>query len=937
MQGRLRHAASYKCCSVSENACAKVSFMLTRSLFTLVLLSACSANPGQAVLSQPASAHATPTDVASDARRAPLDLAREAAKRGVLDVASLYYAQVLKGSPTAEVRIEQLRTLAQAYAPEATKLLQSARSELDASAVRSIERLINATPSEAPPSAESLREAATAFFDKDYARAITILSQSRDPSALVALGRVRRASGDETGARREFARARVAAGERSLNWTPTPVEPPSYSYLAWRGRYLTAVRQAGKHRPRGYTPGDSTTWVEQFEQTEASPWWRVALPANVDAFSMSFDGRHVAVAADKTLRLIDGFSGQRVREWPQPHGVFDLTFSAKGDGVAVATEGAVVEYDLVGKQLARFPVAGKALGTMRVYTGPGAFHQDSTITIKAQPRVVAMSPDATWLAAGVSDGSVRLWNKKSRAARQLLLPKGELRHSPLEGPAPPIALTFTQDSRALLVAYKSGVLARYPVPAGVVSIVSHGVCSQVEFSKAWRFGSKSAASPAQLSDCGTAAHAEWSRDASKVFLGGALSASRVRSSQGEEISAFAALGNHITAFDDTGAHFALAGHGVREHWDVQKGERKALVSANDVTQFLHTLSRDGRYLLVSTARPLAYQSDASRPQLLVHDTRLHTHQSWGEVRVLSLGRGDNVLVQTADGVVELRSLAGGRVRIASLGRKADPESSAPPADFDESQVLLQNGRELVRYSAKDGRRLSGRELTHEYWGIEIVSAQYALLTRESATDLVEIASGRVLKKFEQHAEVTSSVDGRLLAIAENRSIRVMRVPDLQTVATLQLTGAGSRVRAVRFSSNDELLVQSRSLGPLQRWPFRSAAKLIDTDVNVLSLGRVQRVGNTLRVYDRGVMLLDRDYRRTATALATESGSWLAFSAAGAVDGPIDARAATIVEQGDGQPVFDGNAVWDRLEVRNLLEYAAQGKNAAPPHRWRALL
>ncbi|HMR05119.1 MAG TPA: hypothetical protein PKA88_05065, partial [Polyangiaceae bacterium] len=130
---------------------------------------------------------------------------------------------------------------------------------------------------------------------------------------------------------------------------------------------------------------------------------------------------------------------------------------------------------------------------------------------------------------------------------------------------------------------------------------------------------------------------------------------------------------------------------------------------------------------------------------------------------------------------------------------------------------------------------------------------------------------------------------------------------------------------------------SRSLGPLERWPFRSAAKLIDTDVNVLSLGRVQRVGNTLRVYDRGVMLLDRDYRRTATALATESGSWLAFSAAGAVDGPIDARAATIVEQGDGQPVFDGNAVWDRLEVRNLLEYAAQGKNAAPPHRWRALL
>lgn len=153
MQGRLRHAASYKCCSVSENACAKVSFMLTRSLFTLVLLSACSANPGQAVLSQPASAHATPTDVASDARRAPLDLARQAAKRGVLDVASLYYAQVLEGSPTAEVRIEQLRTLAQAYAPEATKLLQSARSELDASAVRSIERLISATPSEAPPSA----------------------------------------------------------------------------------------------------------------------------------------------------------------------------------------------------------------------------------------------------------------------------------------------------------------------------------------------------------------------------------------------------------------------------------------------------------------------------------------------------------------------------------------------------------------------------------------------------------------------------------------------------------------------------------------------------------------------------------------------------------------------------------------------------------------
>ncbi len=156
-------------------------------------------------------------------------------------------------------------------------------------------------------------------------------------------------------------------------------------------------------------------------------------PSSQPAGDVSRDGSVVVVAAGGDLRQIDRISGE----------VLSLIYCGQVSAIAFSPDGRIVAVASSGTAVSPGPsVLLRAVGSGAAVTAP-LTHETTVLSL-------AFSPDGRWLASGDLDGRVHLWNAAS----------GEpVNRKPFAGEGRSTRVTFSQDSRRLLVTFEQGALS----------------------------------------------------------------------------------------------------------------------------------------------------------------------------------------------------------------------------------------------------------------------------------------------------------------------------------------------------------------------------------------------------------------------------------------------------------------------------------------------
>lgn len=537
------------------------------------------------------------------------------------------------------------------------------------------------------------------------------------------------------------------------------------------------------------------------------------------------DGASVASASsDKTLRVWDLASGrEKSRLTGHERAVSSVAFSPDGTRLASSSmDDTVRVWDVAsGEEVARPKLASdQELAELEA-------------EMKRPPRVgqirawtVAFSPDGRRLAAGMEDGSIRLWYSGWGAPDAVL-----------EGHAGRVwSLGFSPDGERLVSGGRDRSIRLWNVITReeVARLKGHrGLVRSVTFSpdgarlasssddrsvRLWDTASRTeiARLPGHAGDVTAVA---FSRDGSRLATGSWDGTIRLwDTASGAEIKEIA-IGSPVrgVAFSPDGrlVASALDDKSVRV-WDARSGEQ--------IARFIGHVNR---------AWSVAFAPDGQR---------LASASSDGTVRLWDIDSGASLAV--LEPAEERRP---GRMR-GEGGRASERDQVAMDLKIGMAPGFLgvafsSDGRRIAAGSAHQQVSVwdvaSGREIAHltghqgRVWGVALSAdgTRAASGSEDRTARLWDVDSGRELARLDTDAAVWSvdlSPDGtRLAGASDNKNIQVWDLASGQEIARLR--GHSGRVRMVAFSPDGALLASASEDQSVRLWDVTSGAEAAGHD------------------------------------------------------------------------------------------------------------